>query len=148
MPAAPRSASLVSSPSGAASGRAVSTLSADLNFQGDVAGAGDLQVDGHIKGDLQVGRLVVGETGAVEGAIRADFVEVRGRIVGSVQAKQIKLLATAYVDGDLTADQLSIDVGAFFQERGAQSQRKASPLSPDTVVHATPTAVLSAPANS
>ena len=70
----------------------LSTLSADLTFEGNVSGAGDLQLDGAVKGDVRVGRLIVGETGAVEGNVSADYVEVRGRIVGAVIGKQVKLL--------------------------------------------------------
>jgi len=55
---------------------------------------------------------------------------VRGRVVGNIQGKQVKLIATAYVDGDITAEQLSIDVGAFFQGRVAQGQRQAPAAAP------------------
>ncbi|WP_292027413.1 bactofilin family protein, partial [Brevundimonas sp. UBA2416] len=65
-------------PSGA-SARGLSTLSSDLQFEGGITGGGDLQIDGAIKGDVRVGRLIVGETGAVEGNVSADYVEVRGR---------------------------------------------------------------------
>ncbi|MDK2748571.1 MAG: polymer-forming cytoskeletal protein [Brevundimonas sp.] len=123
MPAAPRTAG--AAPSAVPTGRGLSTLSSDLVFEGNVSGAGDLQIDGQVKGDVRVGRLIVGETGAVEGNVQADYVEVRGRVVGGVQGKQVKLVATAYVDGDITAEQLSIDVGAFFQGRVAQGQRQA-----------------------
>lgn len=121
MPAAPRAAAASAVPTG----RGLSTLSSDLSFEGNVTGGGDLQIDGQIKGDVHVGRLIVGETGAVEGGVQADYVEVRGRVVGGVQGKQVKLVATAYVEGDITAEQLSIDVGAFFQGRVAQGQRQA-----------------------
>ena len=114
-------------PSQVPTGKGLSTLSADLTFEGNVSGAGDLQVDGTVKGDLRVGRLIVGETGAVEGNVSADYVEVRGRIVGGVNGKQIKLLGTAYVDGDITHEQLSIDVGAYFQGRCIQGRRDAAP---------------------
>jgi len=116
-----------SMPSQVPTGKGLSTLSADLTFEGNVSGAGDLQVDGTVKGDLRVGRLIVGETGAVEGNVSADYVEVRGRIVGGVNGKQIKLLGTAYVDGDITHEQLSIDVGAYFQGRCIQGRRDAAP---------------------
>jgi len=108
--------------------RGLSTLSADLQFDGNVSGGGDLQIDGAIKGDVRVGRLIVGETGAVEGNVSADYVEVRGRIVGAVSGKQVKLIATAYVDGDITAEQLSIDIGAYFQGRVLQGRREAPPV--------------------
>ncbi len=111
----------------AVSQRGLSTLSSDLQFDGNVSGGGDLQIDGAIKGDVRVGRLIVGETGAVEGNVSADYVEVRGRIVGAVSGKQVKLIATAYVDGDITAEQLSIDIGAYFQGRVLQGRREAPP---------------------
>ena len=110
-------------PSPIASSRGLSTLSSDLQFEGNVTGAGDFQVDGAIKGDVRVARLIVGETGAVEGNVSADYLEVRGRVVGSVTGKQVKLISTAYVDGDITAEQLSIDIGAYFQGRVLQSRR-------------------------
>lgn len=105
--------------------RGLSSLSADLQFDGQVSGSGDLQVDGLIKGDVRVGRLIVGETGSIEGGVGADYVEVRGRVVGAISGKQVKLVSTAYVDGDITAEQLSIDIGAYFQGRVLQSQRPA-----------------------
>ena len=113
-----------------ASQRGLSTLSSDLQFDGNISGGGDLQIDGAIKGDVRVGRLIVGETGAVEGGVSADYVEVRGRIVGNVSGKQVKLIATAYVDGDITAEQLSIDIGAYFQGRVLQGRREAPAAAP------------------
>ena len=121
--AQPRAASPAPAP--AVSSRGLSTLSADLAFEGNVSGAGDLQIDGHIKGDVRVGRLIVGETGVIEGNVLADYIEVRGRVVGGVSGKQVKLIATAYVDGDITAEQLSIDIGAYFQGRVLQGARQA-----------------------
>jgi len=110
--------------------RGLSTLSSDLQFEGGISGGGDLQIDGSIKGDVRVGRLIVGETGAVEGNVSADYVEVRGRIVGGISGKQVKLIATAYVDGDITAEQMSIDIGAYFQGRVLQGRREAPAPTP------------------
>ena len=114
----------------APSARGLSTLSADLQFEGGISGSGDLQIDGAIKGDVRVGRLIVGETGAVEGNVSADYVEVRGRIVGGISGKQVKLVATAYVDGDITAEQMSIDIGAYLQGRVLQGRREAATPTP------------------
>ncbi|MBU2166459.1 MAG: polymer-forming cytoskeletal protein [Alphaproteobacteria bacterium] len=138
MPQAPQSSQPAQAPSAQprqpapqpqSSGRNLSTLSADLRFEGNISGSGDLQVDGQIKGEVKVGRLIVGETGAIEGSVNADYVEVRGRIVGAVSGKQVKLISTAYVDGDITAEQLSIDIGAYFQGRCIQGSRNAAPAS-------------------
>ena len=110
--------------------RGLSTLSADLQFDGNITGGGDLQIDGAIKGDVRVGRLIVGETGAVEGNVSGDYVEIRGRVVGAISGKQVKLIATAYVDGDITAEQMSIDIGAYFQGRVLQGRREAPAPTP------------------
>ena len=137
-PAAPQAAAPAPAPA-AQPGRGLSTLSSDLTFDGNVSGGGDLQIDGQVKGDVRVGRLIVGETGAIEGGVSADYVEVRGRVVGAVSGKQVKLIATAYVDGDITAEQLSIDIGAYFQGRVLQGRREA-PAAPKPAPAAAPAA--------
>jgi cytoskeletal protein CcmA (bactofilin family) len=138
----------------AAPSRTASLLSADLTFEGNIIGSGDLHIDGTVRGDVKVGRLTVGETGNVEGGIQADTVEIRGRVVGAVSGKQVKLVGTAFVDGDISHEQLSIDVGAYFQGRCLQS-RKADPApssassSPAAAVgFATPSYGASAPSSS
>jgi cytoskeletal protein CcmA (bactofilin family) len=123
--------------------KAASLLAADLTFEGNVIGSGDLQLDGTVRGDIKVGRLTVGETGNVEGSIQADYVEIRGRVVGAVTGKQVKLIGTAFVDGDISHEQLSIDVGAYFQGRCLQSRKSEAPaaVTPSpapTMTHAAP----------
>lgn len=103
--------------------KSASILAADLTFEGNLIGSGDLHIDGTVRGDVKVGRLTVGETGNVEGGIQADYVEIRGRVVGAVTGKQVKLVGTAFVDGDISHEQLSIDVGAYFQGRCLQSRK-------------------------
>jgi cytoskeletal protein CcmA (bactofilin family) len=116
-------------------GKAPSMLASDLVFEGNVSGAGDLHIDGTVRGDVKVGRLTVGETGNVEGNVQAEYVEVRGRVVGGVNGKQVKLMSTAYVDGDISHEQLSIDVGAYFQGRCLQG-RKVAEAAPQHASHA------------
>ena len=123
--------------------RGLSTLSSDLQFDGNISGGGDLQIDGAIKGDVRVGRLIVGETGAVEGNVSGDYVEIRGRVVGAISGKQVKLIATAYVDGDITAEHMSIDIGAYFQGRVLQGRREAPAPTPASAPR--PAAPASAP---
>lgn len=126
--------------------RGLSSLASDLRFEGNVSGSGDLVVDGQIKGDVCVTRLTVGESGSVEGKVAADHVEVHGRVIGAITGKQIRLIATAYVDGDITSEQLAIDIGAYFQGRVLQTRRDAvvsaasAPRPAATPVVATPSA--------
>lgn len=101
----------------------LSTLSAGVKYEGNISGAGELQVDGSLKGDVRVSRVVIGEGGSVEGTVHADVLDVRGRISGAIVAKQVKLYATARVEGDITQEQLAIDQGAWFQGRCNQAKR-------------------------
>jgi len=101
----------------------LSTLAAGVKYEGNISGAGELQVEGTLKGDVRVARVVIGEGGAVEGTVHADVLDVRGRISGAIVAKQVKLYATARVEGDITQEQLSIDQGAWFQGRCNQAKR-------------------------
>ncbi len=133
----------------------LSTLSAGVKYEGNISGAGELQVDGSLKGDIRVVRVVIGEGGAVEGTVHADILEVRGRVSGAIVAKQVKLFATSRVEGDITQEQLSIEQGAWFQGRCTQAKRdtpganmlespapaeKSAPAKTDAKVEAKPAA--------
>jgi cytoskeletal protein CcmA (bactofilin family) len=102
-------------------------IAEDVTIEGNVTGDGELHVDGVIRGDVRVARISIGETGLVEGAIQADLLEARGRVIGSVSAKQVRLFATAHVDGDITHEQLMMEAGAYFQGRSLKFQRPPAP---------------------
>jgi cytoskeletal protein CcmA (bactofilin family) len=129
--------------------KTASLIADDITIEGNVIGDGELHVDGVIRGDVRVPRLSVGETGHIEGAVLADAVETRGRIVGTVTAKQVKLMGTCYVDGDITHEQLTMETGAFFQGRSLKFQRQPAPAAapaPAAVNVAAPSLVPAAPA--
>src|SRR5688572_2134256 len=115
-PTAPRRASKIPS-----------VIAEDIVIEGAISGEGELHIDGTVKGDVRVARLSLGESGRIEGSATADVVEARGHIVGSVTAKQIRLFAGASVDGDLTHEQLAIEIGASFQGRSLKFKRPAEP---------------------
>ncbi len=106
--------------------KVASLIASDTTIDGGVSGDTELHVDGVVRGDIMVARLSIGETGHVEGAIQAEIVEVRGRVVGSITAKQVRLYASCHVDGDITHEQLTMEAGAFFQGRSLKFQRPAS----------------------
>lgn len=124
---APRAAA-PAAPSAASPARSsnLSTLSAGVNYEGNISGGGELQVDGKLKGDIRVARVVIGENGAVEGNVAADLVEVRGRVSGTIAGKSVKLFASSRVEGDITQEQLSIEQGAWFQGRCIQAKREGA----------------------
>nr|WP_314435350.1 polymer-forming cytoskeletal protein [uncultured Brevundimonas sp.] len=123
-PPAPGPDPRVSEPSRqAARSSNLSTLSGGVKYEGNISGAGDLHIDGALKGDVRVARVIIGEGGAVEGSVHADVLEIRGRVSGAIVAKQVRLYATARVEGDITQEQLSVEQGAWFQGRCIQAKR-------------------------
>lgn len=112
--------------------KVASLISDGITIEGGVVGDGELQIDGVVKGDVRVARLTVGDTGHIEGSVYAEATEIRGRVIGSVTAKQVRLYGTAYVDGDITHEQLAMETGAFFQGRSLKFQRQqaSAPHSP------------------
>ena len=98
----------------------MSLIAENVSVAGDIASDGDIQLDGAIRGDVRVAHLSIGETGQVEGAIEADAVEIRGRVVGTISARSVRLYATAQVDGDISHAQLAIEPGAQFCGRSVR----------------------------
>lgn len=94
-----------------------SLIAAGVTIRGDVATAGDVHLDGAVEGDIKAGQLTVGETGSVSGTIQADSLDIRGHVTGAICARQVRLWATARVDGDISHTELSIESGAHFEGR-------------------------------
>lgn len=101
----------------------LSTLSAGVKYEGNISGAGELQIEGSLKGDVRVAKVTISDSGSVEGTVHADVLEVRGRVAGAIVAKSVKLFSTARIEGDITQEQLSIEQGAWFQGRCTQAKR-------------------------
>lgn len=99
---------------------AASLIAEGVVIRGDITTDGEMQLDGAVEGDVTAGRLTIGETGAVTGTVKADIVDVRGRVSGSISARQVRLLSSARVDGDITQSELAIEAGAHFVGRSLE----------------------------
>ena len=103
-----------------------SVLGSDLVIKGGIEGRGEIQLQGRAWGDVKVERLVVGDAAEIEGSVDAVVVEVRGRVAGSITARQVRLLPTARVEGDITYEQLAIELGAQFEGRCIRTKSSAA----------------------
>ena len=106
-----------------------SLVAEGVRIQGDVVTDGDLHLDGAVNGDVRVAHLTVGETGSVSGTITADGVDIRGRVTGTICARQVRLWATARVDGDISHTELAIEAGAHFVGRSLEMAAEPAALS-------------------
>jgi cytoskeletal protein CcmA (bactofilin family) len=102
-----------------ASGSTFSVIGADVVIKGDVAASADLHVDGRIEGDLACASLVQGEGSHIEGAIEAETARLAGSVKGSITARELVVLKTARIDGDVHYDALTIEQGAEVEGRFA-----------------------------
>ncbi|QYU68951.1 polymer-forming cytoskeletal protein [Leptolyngbya sp. 15MV] len=96
-----------------------SVIGADVTIRGDVTAATELHVDGNIEGDLQCASLVQGEGSVIQGAVVADSARLSGRVVGSIEAKELVVLRSARIEGDVHYDALTIEQGAEVDGRFA-----------------------------
>jgi cytoskeletal protein CcmA (bactofilin family) len=83
---------------------------------GEVKSAGDIRIDGKLKGNVNIkGRLVIGTTGIVDGEINCSNCDVSGKIIGKVNVTELfSLKATAVVEGEVNTKKLAIEPGAIF----------------------------------
>ncbi len=96
-----------------------SVIGADVTIKGDVSASTELHVDGRIEGDIACESLVQGETSVIEGAITAETARLSGTISGSITARQLVVLKSARIEGDVNYDALTIEQGAQVEGRFA-----------------------------
>ncbi len=96
-----------------------SVFGADTAIKGDVSASADLHVDGRIEGDVTCASLVQGESSEIVGAIHAESARLAGTVRGSISARELVILRTARIHGDVHYDALTIEQGATVDGRFA-----------------------------
>lgn len=94
---------------------APSIISSDMLIKGSVSSDGEMQIDGKIEGDVAATSITIGQTGSIQGEVKAQTVIVRGKIMGSIRARKVELESGAHVDGDIVHASLAIQSNAVFQ---------------------------------
>ena len=93
-----------------------SIFSTDLKITGDLLGDGEMQIDGHVDGNVKSTAVVIGKGGSIKGKIQAETVVIAGGFDGQLRARDVHLKETAPVTGDITVSgNISIDRGAYFE---------------------------------
>lgn len=103
-----------------------SIIGAEMVIHGDFKSGGELHVDGTIQGDISVKMLTIGKDAVIRGEISAEQVRVCGSVTGCIRAREVILLSTARVSGDVHHDVLSIETGALLE--GHCRRREASKI--------------------
>ena len=107
-------------------------------IKGELYCSEELYVDGQVEGliDPKGNRLTVGPNGRVKANVNASTVVVQGKLDGNVQASdRVDLKHSAVVTGDIAAQRISIDEGAYFKGRvNIQTEEPKSEVSGRTAV--------------
>ncbi|WP_114521164.1 polymer-forming cytoskeletal protein [Altererythrobacter sp. ZODW24] len=109
-------------------GSTFSVIGSDVTITGNISASADLHVDGRIEGDISCTSLVQGEGSEILGAISAESARLSGRVVGSTTARDLVVLKTAHVEGDVNYDALTIEQGAAVEGRFAPKKAPAAPV--------------------
>ncbi len=107
------------------SGSTFSVIGADVTITGNISATADLHIDGRIDGDITCASLVQGEKSAINGVVTADTARLAGKVTGSITAKELVILKTARIEGDVHYDALTIEQGAEVDGRFAPNARQA-----------------------
>ena len=69
--------------------------------------------------------LTIGQGAAVNGEVDGETAHIRGSVSGKINARTVMLAAAAKVKGDITYENLSVELGAMWE--GRSQRRKAQP---------------------
>ena len=89
-----------------------SVLGADLKVKGNIDASADLHIDGRVEGDVSCTSLVQGESGEIVGAVKAESARLSGTVRGTSSVRDVVVLKSARIQGDVHYDTLTIEQGA------------------------------------
>jgi len=113
-----------------ASGSTFSVIGADVTITGNLGASADLHIDGTVLGDITCASLVQGEKSSISGAVVAETARLAGKVTGSITARELVILKTARIEGDVHYDALTIEQGAEVDGRFAPNGRAAAAAAP------------------
>lgn len=81
-------------------------------IDGNITFKGATVVEGSVRGDIQGGKIIITETGRVEGDMIMEEVVCQGKMTGTISTKSFIVGPNAKVKGDVTCSELGIEPGA------------------------------------
>lgn len=89
-------------------------------IKGELSGSEDLYIDGQVEGSIELtgNNLIIGPNGQVRANVNAKGVVVKGKLDGNIHASdRAELHKSAIAVGDITAQRVAIEDGAYFKGR-------------------------------
>ena len=95
---------------------AINIIRKGTEIKGEIKCVGDIRIDGTLSGKIYSdGKIVVGQTGVIEGEISCNNADISGSINANITVKELLLLkSSANIIGDIKTGKLSVEPGANF----------------------------------
>jgi len=102
-------------------------------IKGEVKSNGDIRIDGTLIGQVySKGKIVVGNTGVIEGEIYCQNADFSGNITAKVEVSELLTLkATSRLKGEIVTNKLAIEPGARFTGTCTMEKETLNNLRPD-----------------
>lgn len=93
----------------------MNVLHKGAEVEGNIKISGSIRIDGKIKGNIEASeKIVIGETGNIDGEIHGKEIKVSGKCSGSVIATNlVSFQTTAEFDGDIKCKKLIVEEGVL-----------------------------------
>lgn len=100
----------------ASNGTGATLISAGTTLKGDISSNSDLRIDGTVIGQIKSSaKIIIGNTGVVEGDISGNQADIVGKVTGNIRSKELlQLRGECVVSGNLYAGKLQIEPSATF----------------------------------
>lgn len=91
-------------------------ISEGTKIVGDISSKGGFRIEGVVEGTVKTdGRVVVGQSGKIEGTLICDNAEFEGAFSGKLEVMgTLTLKSTAKIEGDVLIGKLAVEPGASF----------------------------------
>jgi cytoskeletal protein CcmA (bactofilin family) len=101
-------------------------LGTNTVMEGTLKSEGNIRLDGEFTGTLDIkGNVLVGETANINADIDARNISVAGAVRGNITGNKVQLLRTGRVWGDIKANALTTEEGAFIDGKISMQEHAA-----------------------
>ncbi len=106
----------------------INLIGAETTIKGEINSSGDIRIDGTLNGPIRSkGKVIIGNTGVVEGEIYCQNAEFFGQVNAKVEVEEmLSLKSTAKLTGEISSDKLAIEPGATFTGSCTMDKTKTS----------------------
>ncbi|MFC2107582.1 polymer-forming cytoskeletal protein [Bacteroidota bacterium] len=94
----------------------INQIGSGTTIKGDIKSNGDFRIDGSLNGSIESkGKIVVGESGKVEGQINCQNAVISGTVKANIRVSDLlELKSSSKFEGEIITKKLSIEPGAKF----------------------------------